>query len=71
MSAVLGLVLLVAIGLLMLCQPEFIWDVEHLFTVKNGEPTDFYLAMTRITGAIFVLIPVIIGLVYLMKPILG
>ena len=46
-------VLLIALGLAMLLKPEFLFKIEHFFTVKNGEPTDLYLILMRIGGAVF------------------
>lgn len=32
--------------------PEALWLLQHMLSVKNGEPTDFYIITTRITGVI-------------------
>ena len=49
--------------ILMLFKPELLWKIEHMFTVKNGEPTELYLAFMRVGGAFF-LIASVFMLVY-------
>ena len=39
----LELLFLLILGILMLFKPELLWKIEHMFTVKNGEPTELYL----------------------------
>ena len=46
-------------GFLMMFFPEQMWKLQHWFSVKNGEPSDAYLTISRITGAI-----VWIGLIF-------
>ncbi|KAB7791469.1 nickel ABC transporter permease [Bifidobacterium leontopitheci] len=57
-------VALIGIGAFLLWKPELIWKLDHLMDVKNGEPTDFSLAMIRLTGTVMVvgavLLPVIL-----------
>lgn len=48
-------------GILMVVNPKLAWELEHFFSVKGGEPTDFYLVTTRISGGI-----IIIFLLYLL-----
>ena len=61
----LGLILLFALGVLMFLKPEVLWKLEHLFSVKGGEPTDFYLSMMRIGGVVFAVIAVIMAVSFL------
>lgn len=61
----LGLILLFVLGVLMFLKPEVLWKLEHLFSVKGGEPTDFYLSMMRIGGVVFALIAVFIAIQYI------
>ena len=52
----LGIVL-VLIGLVMLFRPSFWWELTESW--KNGtasEPSDFYLKVTRIGGAVFLVV---------------
>lgn len=67
----LALLVLAALGLLMLWKPRLLWRLDHFLTVKGGEPSELYLAITRITGAVFILGPAIVGLYFLFKPVLG
>lgn len=60
-----GLVALFVLGVLMFWKPELLWKIEHLFSVKGGEPTDFYLSKTRIGGVIFAVIAVIMAISFL------
>jgi len=60
-----GLAALFVLGVLMFWKPELLWKIEHLFSVKGGEPTDFYLSKTRIGGVIFAVIAVIMAISFL------
>ena len=59
----LELLFLLILGILMLFKPELLWKIEHMFTVKNGEPTELYLALMRV-GGVFFLIASVVMLVY-------
>ena len=48
------IVVLLLLGFAMLLKPEIIWKIEHIFTVKNGEPTDLYLTLMRLGGIFFI-----------------
>ena len=50
-----SLVLLAVLGGFMLVNPRLLWKIEHLFTVKGGEPTEAYLALMRVGGAVILL----------------
>lgn len=45
-----GGALLFVLGLVILICPKWVWKADHLFTVKDGEPTEFYLTVTRVGG---------------------
>ena len=60
-----GLIALFVLGVLMFWKPELLWKIEHLFSVKGGEPTDFYLSKTRIGGVLFAVIAVILAISFL------
>ena len=51
-------VFLFVFGLLMLIKPEFVWKIDHFLSVKNGEPTELYLAVARISGLAFIAIAI-------------
>ena len=57
----LVVVLLVAVGIFFAAKPNTVWKINHYFTVKDGEPSDMYLIIIRISGILFI----ILGLVYL------
>lgn len=59
----LELLFLLILGILMLFKPELLWKIEHMFTVKNGEPTELYLAFMRV-GGVFFLMASVVMLVY-------
>ena len=63
----LALPALLILGLAMLFKPEFLWKVEHFFSVKGGEPTELYLQMMRLGGVIFTLIAVGAGIFVLVS----
>lgn len=48
------IVVLLLLGFAMLLKPEILWEIEHIFTVKNGEPTDLYLTIMRLGGIFFI-----------------
>lgn len=54
-------ILLFFLSIVMIVNPKFLWKVEHFFSVKNGEPTDLYIAFIRIGGIFFMFITVIIS----------
>ena len=48
------IVVLLLLGFAILLKPEILWKIEHIFTVKNGEPTDLYLTLMRLGGIFFI-----------------
>lgn len=48
--------ILFGLSLMMVLIPEKLWKLKHLFTAKGGEPTEFYMAITRIGGAIMMIV---------------
>ena len=48
------IVVLLLLGFAMLLKPEILWKIEHIFTAKNGEPTDLYLTLMRLGGIFFI-----------------
>lgn len=59
------LALLLLWGVLMFWKPELMWKLEHAFSVLGGEPTDRYIAMTRIGGVVCAVIAVLFAIKYL------
>lgn len=63
--------LLFLLGLFMVAKPEILWKLEHFLTVKDGEPSDLYLALTRIGGALIMIISIILLVIYIAQQMLG
>ena len=38
--------------ILMIASPATVWKMRHVFSVKGGEPSAFYLVSTRIGGIV-------------------
>ena len=49
-------VLLIILGLFMTFKTELAWKAEHFLTVKDGEPSDLYIVITKIGGILFTLV---------------
>lgn len=64
---VLYVVILLVLGGLMVAKPEFLWKLEHLLTVKDGEPTELYLTFMRLSGGFFVVAAIGCGLYLLLR----
>ena len=60
-----GLAALFAMGVFQLLEPELLWKIEHLFSVKGGEPTELYLALVRVGGVLLCFGTVIFAVVRL------
>ena len=43
-------VFLIALGLGQIIYPKSFWELKHIFTVRNGRPTDFAIYMHRFGG---------------------
>lgn len=54
---IVGLMLL---GALMIARPIWFWKIDHVMTVRGGEPTQLYLTLTRLLGVVFLLGPVVV-----------
>lgn len=55
------IIVLAALGIAMIVKLEILWKIEHIFTVKNGEPSDLYITLMRIGGVVFLLSAIGIG----------
>ncbi len=53
---ILYCLLLPVLGFFLVFKPELMWKLEHFLTVKDGEPSDFYLALSRLSGVAAILI---------------
>ncbi|WMT42947.1 hypothetical protein RE628_12055 [Paenibacillus sp. D2_2] len=60
MNFVFGIICII-IGILNLAKPEFAWYLKEGWKVDgNSEPSDTYLAFTRIGGGVAILIGIIV-----------
>lgn len=66
MLVIIYIVLFVA-SIFMIIKPEIMWKIEHFLTVKDGEPTDLYILITRLTGILFLFICIITFIIVLVK----
>lgn len=53
----IGLVLLL-LGIFFVAAPETVWELQHMFTVRNGEPTNFAIWGIRILGVLYLILAV-------------
>lgn len=58
-QVILAIVFILGAGILMLTRPDFFWKIEHFLTVRDGKPSELYLAIVRICGLACILISVI------------
>ena len=58
--------LLVGLGGIMVFDPELFWKLEHIWDVKGGEPTDFYIAKTRFVGLLLTVGTLFVGFILLL-----
>ena len=54
------ILVLAVLGFMGLFKPELMWKLEHFMSVKDGEPTEFYLVVSRIIGALALITVIII-----------
>lgn len=48
-------ILCILLGAAALRRPDVFWHLDHFLTVKDGEPTKFYLVAERIIGVVALL----------------
>lgn len=58
----LWIVVLFFISIMMMAKPNLLWEIEHMFSVKGGEPTELYLALMRVGGIFLFIIAIIFTL---------
>ena len=63
-STLLAVVVFLA-GLFNLLFPHIAWKFQHMLHVKGGEPTTFYLIMSRVSGFILIVISIFMFMGYL------
>ena len=62
----MGLIFLYVLSILMIITPKLLWKIENIFTVKNGEPTDFYITFLQINGVLLLIGAVIVTICLLL-----
>jgi len=50
---------LLLLGIFFVAAPETVWELRHMFTVQNGEPTNFAIWEIRISGILFLIMAVV------------
>ena len=58
-------VICIILGLALIRKPDLFLEIEHYFSVRGGEPTNFYLVIRRIIG-ISVVYGGVIGLIIML-----
>ncbi len=56
---------LLLLGIFFVAAPETVWQLRHMFTVQNGEPTNFAIWEIRIAGIAYLILAVVIVIVRL------
>ena len=51
---VIAAIVVLIMGIINLAKPELAWKLKHMLTVRDGEPTEYFLVSTRISGVILV-----------------
>ena len=64
---ILAFLLLAGMGVVCIRWPDVVWELQHRWSVRGGEPTDWYLYSTRILGGVLILM----GIVFLIVTIPG
>lgn len=41
---------IVLLGIAMVGKADLLWKIEHFWDVKNGEPSELYIALMRVMG---------------------
>jgi hypothetical protein len=53
-GCIIAAIIVLAIGIMNIVKPEIAWKLKHLLTVRDGEPTEFFIVNARITGVVLV-----------------
>ena len=49
-------VLFIVAGIVGIIKPEILWAWDHMFSVKNGEPTEISIVFIRIRGVLLIIL---------------
>ncbi len=47
---------LLLLGIFFVAAPETVWQIKHVFTVRNGEPTNFAIWSIRFSGILLLIV---------------
>ncbi len=50
---------LLLLGIFFVAAPETVWKIRHVFTVRNGEPTNFAIWSIRFSGILLLIVAVV------------
>ena len=53
-GCIIAAIIVLAIGIMNIVKPEIAWKLKHLLTVRDGEPTEFFIVNARISGVVLV-----------------
>ena len=53
-GSVMAAIVVLIMGIINLTKPELAWKLKHLLTVRDGEPTEYFLVSARISGVVLV-----------------
>ena len=56
---VIYLIIILALGLFWTLKPKVVWELKHMFSVQNGEPTDISLFGIQAGGIMMIMIALI------------
>lgn len=62
-KGIICLVISLLLGFCMIFFPEILWKIKNILWVKNGEPTDFYIGITRAIGTLIIVIDLVVVLI--------
>ncbi|MBQ2865560.1 MAG: hypothetical protein IJE90_03460 [Clostridia bacterium] len=53
---VIAAIFVLIVGVLSVVRPELVWKFKHMLTVRDGEPTQYFLVSMRISGVMMILL---------------
>ena len=62
----LGMIFMFVFGVISVVKPEWMWKLKYFLDVKNGEPTEFFITFTRISGVFCILFSTLLPLFMLL-----
>ena len=59
-GCIIAAIIVLAIGIMNIVKPEIAWKLKHLLTVRDGEPTGFFIVNARISGAVLIVFSLLV-----------